>query len=152
MITKDKLTSLVDKNLLTFYITSLATLIAIPLYVMYNSSSVFAYESAASPIVWLIGFIAAIILARKLGKRVSRNTNYDSILLFRYALLLFFLIITTVDYWLYFFVVNEEFKAFSLTTIIIDTIIVALNILGIYIHHKKRGQVIKNVRKEELFQ
>lgn len=149
MTNKSLLKDIIQKHVLAFYVGALAVLITIPLIAIYSPPELIF--DGIRPFFWLTGFLSAMKLVRDLGKNVSRNTSHDSILLFRYALLAFFGVMAAYDLFNY-VTSSDDLKTFRLVSLTITSVIVGLNILGIYIHKKKRAEVIKNVRKEELFQ
>lgn len=115
------------------------TYIVIPQYI---------FTSAWLPLVLLALFIVMIVLGRRLGRKASREAGIDSVLIFRFFLLGFFVLWAAFPYVLGSYDVTEGDATITFFLILI----VIANLIGIRIHLKSRASLVKNIKKEELFQ
>lgn len=138
------------KTLSLKYHATLASLFALVTVVVGLPEQVFSLPYL--PLIALGLFAVLILLARKLARRLSRDTSTDSVLIFRYWLLSFWVVLFTIG------VINQIIhfsEATAITNYVTHAVIlgiIGLNVFGIYIHGKKKPTIVKNLKKDDLFQ
>lgn len=130
------------------YVVALALLTIVPTVL-----SSFFLPSGAAYWVLLIVVSLAWLTSRVIGRNLSRNKGIDSVLMYRYF---------AVTPWLIGAVATDIQLALTplddLTRLVysgffwISIAVSLLHIVGIIIHHFKNKRMIKNIKKDELFQ
>lgn len=108
----------------------------------------FIFSQAWIPLIALGSIIVLMIAARKFGRILMRNESYDSIWEFRWFFLVFWVLMLVLS-----IVIGViRHSAADIGWSVLVALIVGLNVVGIIIHAKSRARLIKNIKKDELFQ
>lgn len=137
-----------DKKFKTWhYIVALAFLTIIPTIVsaFLSSDIAFLVIAAVVSVAWL--------LSRVFGRNLSRNKGMDSVLIYRYFAAVPWLVSTiATGVTLMINRIDSLTHLFYSGFFWISLVVLAVHILGIIVHHFKSKKMIKNIKKDELFQ
>lgn len=134
------------KSLYLQYGASLTMMFGIALAYIIFPEYIFTVGWLAITLFFL--FVTLIFVSRRLARRASREASIDSVLIFRYFFLGFWIAWLILPH----IALTSELTAGDSAVSFILLLIVIANVIGIRIHLKKRKKFVKNVKKEELFQ
>ena len=129
------------------YIVALAFLTIIPTLVLSFLDSNLA--------VFVMATVSAIAWAssRAIGRNLSRNKATDSVLIYRYFAAVPWLIsLASAGIALLAVRLDSLSHLLYIGWFWVSAVVLAMHILGIVIHYYKRKKMVKNIKKDELFQ
>jgi hypothetical protein len=130
------------------YVAALALLTVIP-------SVVASLLLPSDVMMWVLFGIVAVawITSRVIGRNLSRNKGIDSVLLYRYFAVTPWVIgLVSVSIQLLIANLDDLTRLLYTAYFWISAVVLLVHILGIVIHHYKSKRMIKNIKKDELFQ
>ncbi|MDB5176955.1 MAG: hypothetical protein JWN75_623 [Candidatus Saccharibacteria bacterium] len=127
------------------YYLALTLLCIVPVFLPQNSGLQTLLTFAIVAIAW--------VGSRTIGHNLSRNKNIDSILIYRFFAAAQWLIAVIATGLPLLFGKLDSLDQLMFTAVFYVSVVVsAMHILGIIIHLKKNKSMIKNIKKDELFQ
>ena len=132
---------------ISHYLIALAFLTIIPAII----ASFFTSDIA----MLALGIVVAIawVVSRVAGRVLSRSKGYDSVLAYRYfSIVPWIMALVSSGFGIMFGRLDSATHILYVIVFWLSIALVLLQILGIVIHHKKSKKMIKNIKKEDLFQ
>ena len=130
------------------YYVALFALLIVPLFIpseLFQNNTFYLAYLAIMAGIWLV--------SRNIGTNLSRNKGLDSVLVYRFFAAIPWLV-GTVSFGTILLVSHlDDLSRLLYTGIFWVALIVSIaHVLGIIIHFKKSTKMIKNIKKDELFQ